>query len=82
MEANSNNITFDTSDRHSIVELMKKYDPGIYTTTTVDGNHCLVCIGKSGVSIKVILPEKPNWYQVVDFDSDGYREADRVEPVK
>lgn len=68
---------FDT--REGRAEFIATAEEGIYTGVTESGLQVLVHLGKTGMSVYTEQKEKPKWWQVIDYDVDGYQEAIRYE---
>lgn len=68
---------FDT--REGRAEFIAKAEVGIYEGVTPSGLKVRVFLGKTGMSIYTEQKTKPKWWQVVDYDVDGYQEGIRYE---
>lgn len=68
---------FDT--REGRAEFIETAEVGIYTGISASGLQVRVHLGKKGMSVYTEQKEKPKWWQVIDYDTDGYQEAIRYE---
>jgi len=56
---------------------------GLYAGHNIDGEEVIVCVGcDNGMTISTIHKEKPNWYEVVEYDEDGYQVSVSYEAIK
>lgn len=75
------NIPMDTAESRKA--FICGNDSGIYDGTNVDGEKVYIFLEKGkGMTVKTIATGKPKWFQCVDYDGDGNRECDYVEPAE
>jgi len=68
-------------------EVRKKFieetESGIYDGVNVDGEKVLVFLEKNqGMLVKTIKASKPKWYEVIEYDEEGYTVGVMYEPVE
>ena len=55
---------------------------GIYTGVNVEGEAVVVILQQSGgMDVKVQHENKPNWWEVLEYDADGFHVSTSYEPV-
>ena len=70
---------FDT--REARAEFIRNAESDLYIGRTEDGREARVFLQK-GVGMKVQMKQrgKPNWWEVIMYDADGYQEGITYEP--
>lgn len=74
-------INFDTSE--SIREFIHNNESSIYEGTNIDGESVIVLLEKGkGMIVKTQKHNKPKWFEVVEYDEDGYQTGVTYEPIE
>ena len=62
-------------------KFIEDYESSIYTGKTTDGREVIIFL-QQGEGMKVLYAqrEKPNWWEVVYYDANGYQEGISYEP--
>ena len=76
-----NLIKLDTAEQRK--DFIQTTEPGVYTGLNVDDEEIMVLVdSKAGMIVKTIHTAKPNWYEVVYYDEDGYQEGVTYEHIQ
>lgn len=67
--------------REARAEFIRNAESDCYTGRTEDGREARVFLQK-GVGMNVMLEQrdKPNWWEVISYDADGYQDGITYEP--
>lgn len=73
---------FDFSSRENIKDFIHNTESGIYTGKNIDGENVVVIIEQGkGMDIKTQKHSKPKWYEVIEYDEDGFQVSVSYESV-
>lgn len=72
--ANEELLKFD--DREVRKKFIETVESGIYFGTNVEGEDVQVLVDRGkGMAVKTNHKEKPLWWEVVEYDSEGFQES-------
>lgn len=70
-------------NREERKEFIDRIESGIYEGLNIDGDKVYVIVEKGrGMDIKTCHKEKPKWFEVVEYDENGFQVSLSYEPVK
>lgn len=75
---------FNTFDEiYSRRIMIETLESSLYTGENVDGEEVIVLLEQGqGMEVKTRHTEKPDWYECVHYDKDGYQEAVSYEHIE
>lgn len=75
-------LVIDFSDRGTIKKFICENQSSVYEGTNIEGEEVFILLEQGmGMDVKTIKKEKPRWFQVVEYDSDGYQLSVSYEPT-
>ena len=74
---------YDMTTSKGRQKFIEETPSGIYTGTNADDEHVEVYVDQGcGMTVKTVHKEKPNWFECVYYDEDGWQEGVSYEPYK
>lgn len=74
------NIDFETSEGR--FDFIQNNESSIYEGTNKDGERVIITLEKGiGMDVKTQKHSKPKWFEVVEYDADGWQVGVTYEPV-
>jgi hypothetical protein len=75
------NVVIGWSNDKERRDFIHNTESSIYTGINEDGEDVVVMLDKGrGMDVKTVKKTKPKWYEIIEYDEDGFNVGVRYEP--
>lgn len=78
----NNNSTYNFENLSNRKKFINEMNSGIYSGVTSEGEDIIILLDKGeGMEVKIRRLNKPNWYECIYYDENGFQEGISYEPL-